>query len=384
MDASTLLLVNAVFNGFAALAWCLIAGLFRMAPVASWLMAAAHLTRILALRCNDCTVGWPAGPFVELASLATLSLLALSVRRMLRLQQRWRDIGLISGAGALAIALLSAWGSPPSPMIAASIAMTLLALLSARDIISGAGPGLAPLVTGLLALPHGVLAAVSGARALSLAWSPDLEPVFVQGGQASALMGWAWLIISMAISLSLAALLIWRLITRIEHLTRRDALTGALNRRALDAELQTLQALRARGHAHGLVLIDLDHFKRINDEFGHAAGDAALQHAVRVLRACLRELDLLSRIGGEEFCAVLPHTSLAAASQVAERMRGTLQAQPLHWQGRSLTVTASFGVAASQPDDPLGEAGLALADREVYRAKAEGRNRVCVLSGGTA
>jgi len=381
LDAHTLLLVNAVFNGFAALAWALLAGLFRIAPRASWLMAAAHLTRILSLRCDECLPGWGTTGVFELAALATLSLLALAVRRMLRLRQHWLDIALITGGCALFIV----WpglpvfpGQTHVPFIAASFGMCLLALLACRDVVSGAGPGLAGWLTTLMALPHGLLGLVAGARLFGLLAAPQWEPLFREHGHASALMAAVWLCLSAAISLSLAALLIRRLVSRIEHLTRRDAMTGTLNRRALDAELLTLQSLRERGHGYAIVLVDIDHFKRINDEFGHAAGDAALQHCVAVLRGCMRELDLLGRQGGEEFCALLPHTSLAAAAQVAERMRAALQAQPLDWRDRSLSISGSFGVVSGQLGDALGAAAIARADQLVYRAKAAGRNRVCV------
>ena len=182
----------------------------------------------------------------------------------------------------------------------------------------------------------------------------------------------------MAISDSLMALLVWRLVGRVEHLTRRDPMTDTLNRRAIADEVQLLQARRERGHAFALVLMDIDHFKRVNDELGHAAGDAALLHVVRVVRGGLREGDRLGRLGGEEFCALLPYTTAEAAALVAERMRAALQAQTLLWRGQRVELTASFGVAGGRANDPAGEASMARADEQVYRAKGEGRNRVCV------
>jgi len=382
LDAHTLLMVNAVFNGFAALAWAALAGLFRIAPRASWLMAAAHLVRILALRCDDCLAGWGTSGVYELAALATVSLLALAVRRMLRLRQRWLDIGLITGVCALVILLPVFPEYGELPLLAAAIGMCLLALLACRDVVSGAGPGLAGWLTALLALPHALLALVTGGRAFVLLAAPQWEPMFRQDGHASTALAAAWLGLSAAIGLSLAALLIRRLVVRIEHLTRRDAMTGALNRRAFDAELQGLQSLCERGHGFAVVMVDIDHFKRINDLHGHAAGDAALQHCVTVLRSCLRELDRLGRLGGEEFGVLLPHTSLAAAAQVAERMRAALQARPLDWRGHSLALSGSFGVAAGAAGDALGATALARADHLVYQAKGAGRNRVCVADEG--
>lgn len=373
-------MVNAVFNGFAALGWMTLAVVFRIAPAASWLMALGHATRMLALRCDDCLNGWPqpiGGALSDLAALSTILLLALAVRRMLRLHRRWGDIALVGALGAIAILTLSLGGSMRGSLIAVSLAMALLALLAGRDIVTGAGPGLAPGVTALMSLPYFGLTLLWIARAAVLAIAPQWDEVFVVGRRASPLMGWIWLVMTIAISVSLVALLLWRLIGRIEHLTRSDALTGCFNRRALNSELAELQRLRERGHPHALVMVDIDHFKRINDTHGHAAGDAALRHCVAVLSGCLRDIDRFGRLGGEEFCALLPHTSLDDAARVAERMRAALAARPLVWHGREIAITASFGVAAGQPDDPLGELGLALADREVYRAKAAGRDLVC-------
>ena len=381
-DATTLLLVNAAFNGCAALGWSLLAGVFKMAPRASWLMAAAHLSRVLTLACSGATADWPVWAediFLELAGLSTVSLLTLALRRLLRLGQSRADIGWVTAATALGIVAAGLLPRSHGTLIPLSAGMALLGMLATRDVISGAGPGLARWFTALLALPYLLLTLSSTARLVVLLAAPTQDPMVAQGRYASPLLGWVWLVLTMAVSVSLMGLLISRLIARIEHLTLRDTMTDTLNRRAIGTEMQTLQALRDRGHAFAVVLVDIDHFKRINDLFGHAAGDAALLHFVAVLRTCLRELDRLGRLGGEEFCVLLPHTTLAAAVRVAERMREALQARPLMWREQALVLTASFGVVPGRGGDPQGEAVLALADREVYRAKSEGRNRVCVL-----
>ncbi|MDY0748885.1 GGDEF domain-containing protein [Paucibacter sp. R3-3] len=375
LDAPTLLLVNAVFNGFAAAGWALLAGVFRMAPRASWLMVGAHLFRILQTTDAGLTAGWSSlavVAFEQSCALAAVCLLALALRRMLRLGRGRRHIALITGAGFLGIVLLFALQQRAGIPLVAAVAITLLALGGARDVISGAGPGLARWITMLLVLPYLVLAGLGIVRLAMPA----------QGGAVSAGVsagvGALWLLLTMAISVSLMALLVWRLVGRVEHLTLRDPMTDTLNRRAIADEVQLLQARRERGHDFALVLLDIDHFKRINDELGHAAGDAALLHVVRIVRGCLREADRLGRLGGEEFCALLPYTTTEAAAQVAERIRATLQAQPLVWRGQRVELTASFGVAGGRANDPAGEVSLARADEQVYRAKGEGRNRVCV------
>ncbi len=387
LDAPTLLLVNALFNAFAGAGWALLAGVFRMAPRASWLMVAAHACRVLALILGDLPDMWPpalADALLELLSLGAVSLLALALRRMVRLDSRRRDVAVISALSALGIVASELAGMRIGGLIALSAGTCLLGLGAARDVVSGVGPGLARWVTALMAFPYLVLALAAVARIVRLLSQHELDPLLEIGRHAGAVGSSLGLVLTMGISVALMALLVQRVVGRIEHLTRRDAMTNTLNRRAISDQMQTLQALRERGHGFALILIDIDHFKRINDDHGHAAGDAALLHFVAVMGACLRELDQLGRLGGEEFCALLPHTSVAAAAQVAERMRVALQSRPVVWRERSIDITASFGVVAGQGNDPQGETALALADRQVYRAKGEGRNRVCVAAEALA
>lgn len=147
-----------------------------------------------------------------------------------------------------------------------------------------------------------------------------------------------------------------------------------LRQRALGAEQQ-----RSRG---ALLMVDIDHFKRVNDHYGHLAGDHVLRHIVGVLRQRLRASDVLGRYGGEEFMVLLPGTDLHGAAQLAEQLRQAVQAAPCEWQGQRIAFTVSIGVAASAdtPADPsrTSEALLQAADQALYRAKDDGRNRVAV------
>ena len=164
----------------------------------------------------------------------------------------------------------------------------------------------------------------------------------------------------------------------VELAQNRDSLTGAHNRASLLADLREQLALVRRGTKPcALAMIDLDHFKDINDRYGHAAGDAVLVSTVRCLHAILRPYDRLYRYGGEEFLLCMPHFAIEAAASVAERLRAEVAAQriPIGAEGKTLQVTASFGVAALDADTPVEES-IDLADRLMYQAKAAGRNRV--------
>ena len=152
---------------------------------------------------------------------------------------------------------------------------------------------------------------------------------------------------------------------------RIDALTGLANRRAVEAILAA-EISRAQRFAHDLavVLLDLDHFKEINDSFGHAAGDVMLRAVSRLLTSLARQGDTVARWGGEEFVVVLPETDLAGAQRFAERLRRTIEA---HVVGEMHT-SASCGVATMLTEDTVEEL-IGAADEALYRAKSNGRNR---------
>ncbi len=156
-----------------------------------------------------------------------------------------------------------------------------------------------------------------------------------------------------------------------------DPLTGAFNRQYLCQRLG-LEMDRSRRYedAFSVVVFDVDHFKRLNDTHGHAAGDRVLQELVRLIKAELRDVDDLIRCGGEEFLVLLPKTGLKGATEVAERIRATVEAASFPYEGKRLRVTLSLGVttlgAANETEDVL----LKRADALLYKAKSSGRNRV--------
>lgn len=165
---------------------------------------------------------------------------------------------------------------------------------------------------------------------------------------------------------------------------RLDYLTGICNRRAIeDLAGRSIAAARRHGIPLAMMIIDVDHFKRINDEFGHEGGDAALIETVRRLRESLRTEDLVGRLGGEEFVAVMPNTDGAAALAAAERMRSSFADEPMHIGGGDITITVSVGVAVLDARDQQYSHLLRRADRAMYAAKTAGRNKV-MLDGVAA
>ncbi len=162
----------------------------------------------------------------------------------------------------------------------------------------------------------------------------------------------------------------------LARLAREDALTGLPNRRALDEALAREVARAERsGSPLAALALDVDHFKRVNDLHGHAAGDAVLAAVAARAASALRAGDLLARVGGEAFAARLPGADLPAAAEAAERIRAAVGGAPIEAGGRAVAVTVSVGCAALEPAEP-GPALLARADARLYAAKAGGRNRV--------
>jgi len=164
----------------------------------------------------------------------------------------------------------------------------------------------------------------------------------------------------------------------LQNLASTDDLTGLANRRALMAFANDAVERAHRDQvALAVLMIDIDHFKRINDSHGHAVGDQVLRHASRVLAAGLRERDRLGRVGGEEFVAVLPGATLAQARQVAERMRNAIDAARLIGPSGEVRFTVSIGVAGAQMAESA-DALLERADAALYAAKNGGRNAVVI------
>ena len=164
----------------------------------------------------------------------------------------------------------------------------------------------------------------------------------------------------------------------VNQLVREDQLTGALNRRGLEHALAR-EAVRAdrKASALCLALIDLDDFKRLNDGYGHQAGDCVLVHLVALIRDTIRGNDLIGRYGGEEFLLVLPDSGVEESSAVMNRLRDRLHERPLLWDSDRLRVSFSAGIAERHKGEDQ-DSVIARADKALYEAKRLGKNRVMV------
>ena len=168
----------------------------------------------------------------------------------------------------------------------------------------------------------------------------------------------------------------------LEELSKKDGLTDLYNRRYFQERIAD-EFSRARRYDFPLsfIMFDIDHFKNINDRYGHQAGDEVLKTIARILVQHVRDVDIPARYGGEEFALILPHTSLLNAAIVAERIRQQVMEEPVNFQGQQIDVTISLGVAGIPDNNPSSFHELIrFADDALYRAKQTGRNRTVISS----
>jgi diguanylate cyclase (GGDEF)-like protein len=379
-NSTTLLVLIAGLCLLASVAWLLLARLRRFAPQAALTMAAVNVLLCLGivLYVQRGQPGWPDVVAFEGSALLLMggfALMAAFGPVIAHEAPQWRAPALAYAGAATLLWILppySSWwlASSGSGMAVLNLIIAVEAYRRLRRAVSLGW-------TLLLISPYALLALMFGLRGLGAVLLPPDQLSLLHQSGANALWLWTGFLMALLINTQVAFLLVLRLVLRLRQLTRVDPLTGALNRRAFETALQAAHAAFARGTPYALVVIDMDHFKRLNDELGHAAGDAALRLLVEQVRPLLREVDAIARLGGEEFALLLHGADSAGAALVAERIRLQLHQLDWQWQGRSWALSASFGVAEWRPGDAGPEAVLARADAALYQAKRLGRDLVC-------
>lgn len=225
------------------------------------------------------------------------------------------------------------------------------------------------------------IALVTFAMALAALLSPPGSMRLFQQSTLNPAVYFIGSMAQMSLSFALVLMINYRLADDLRKLASTDALTGLLNRGSLEQAVGRMSALSATaGETHSVMMIDVDHFKNINDRYGHPAGDQVLRRLAVLMQAMIRRGDHLGRYGGEEFCISLPSTGEAEAAAMAERLRQCYFDMRIEWGGQELRGSLSIGVA----DSRLAGAELSMlvtaADQALYQAKRAGRNRVVLYS----
>lgn len=333
------------------------AGLLYAAPGGEWLgRLGIHGQWAAATAAIGFAVGF-ARDFLDLPRHAT---------RVLPLMDRLRT-GLLLAAAAIAV-----WPWPASRFGMAVVAALLL--------------------INLLMIGLGVRAGLAGNRYgwyFLAGWVPLTAATSVRSLQAAGLveiaandvylyaLGAVWEALALTLGIADRVLGFRRERDLARKLAEHDMLTGVLSRRAIERQLRALASeARAGGSGLGVLFLDIDHFKSINDRFGHATGDACLVAVAQRLLAELRDGDHLGRWGGEEFVALLPGASLENAHHTSQRILSRVSADPVAIVDGSVPVTVSIGIAVLDPLHDDIDSLLQRADKALYRAKANGRNRV--------
>lgn len=259
--------------------------------------------------------------------------------------------------------------------VASSLFLGAVSVLSALDLLKAAQwtPAVPAGGLGYLLLAH---AGFHATRAALTAYGGPL-PVLLSRENLQAFAYLESPMVVLALGIGFVIMTTERLQGELRRAATYDALTGVFNRRAfLDMAEREFARTRRGGPSFALLLLDIDHFKRINDTFGHQAGDEMLRSFTRLAMGSLRQGDLFGRYGGEEFCALLPETGLDGALLVAERLRAGLSDLVIEYEGNLIATTVSIGVAKGGGAAESFDAIVADADMALYRAKAEGRDRV--------
>lgn len=290
-----------------------------------------------------------------------------------RRQVRWL---VVAGSAAATAAAMFYWGTVRPDfawrLAAFSAGMCLPWALMIFDLNQGSrGPRRA--TRRLVSAIYAVCIVATIVRASDAWLDPDVSQVFSGGWVQSFWFAAAQAVIFFS-PFGFLLMTSERLQLRLDRLASEDELTGVLNRRAFLARALEMLATQPADEPSAILVLDLDHFKQINDRHGHAAGDAVLRGFAQTVAMQLRPDDLFARVGGEEFWLLLPSTSIGAAMQTAERLRVLVEAADTLFGPERLRLTVSIGVSAIKLGDISG--ALSAADRALYAAKSQGRNRV--------
>lgn len=367
-------------QGLVAGLWALMAWLrLSSGPAWHWALAAAAVSAGLVLiGLRDVLPVWAgfwlSNAIVLAGFMGVRRGVALFAHRPLGDAEQAAAWGLVMAALALALHQDLSWAVVSVTSIGLAYVMLRAASIVRRHLAVEFGKSVATACAAPFALIGGVFAA----RALIAVVLPQAVGHSLHADTAANVgIAMAFLVGGLLLQLALLALVFARLLLRLRHQSEHDELTGLLNRRAILQRLhEEGERLTRYGQAFSMLSMDLDHFKRINDRFGHPGGDAVLREVGRVLRQVGRSIDHVARAGGEEFWMLVPGTGLDGATQMAERLRRAIGEMRVDTPRGEVRLTVSIGVAVADRAGEAQEALMQRLDAALYRAKQGGRDRV--------
>lgn len=383
--AHTLLLVSALLECFVALGWLLAATVLPRFRCTSLHWSAFALLQGAAFFGYLGSSHWTGLSVYTLGNLLLLCALALQARGLqLQARQAPTDRGFVALL-ALSALVQIVWREPWQAVWRIAATSLLLGGICAWNgiillrCLSHKNSPTPRLLGAILSAPFILASMIFTLHTTAVLLAPGR---LIRNGRlhesVSMLGALAWLFISLGMALALVGVVLYQMQRKLSQAATHDALTGLLNRRAAD-EFMDQEVLRAQrqGTPMSVLMIDIDFFKKVNDQHGHAGGDHVLQTLARLLKARARATDLVARWGGEEFLVLLPDTPTAGAQEMAEQLRLAVEKAPLLWQEASVPITVSIGVATRSGGTFQASALVASADEALYQAKNSGRNRVC-------
>jgi diguanylate cyclase (GGDEF)-like protein len=339
--------------------------------------AAAAVLALLWMHLESVLMLLPAGAMMMFA----MSLAAMGVQRFYGEPASWLRTSLVTGTACLAIAFfIFGYDSAPLRILCFSIGQTVPMVMIARLVLDPRQGRINPgaRLAGVLSI---LIMAIFAIRAVGSVFGADLSYTHSSAGQSVTVL--VLIFLSMSLNFGFLLMAVDRLRNEVADLALLDDLTGVANRRHLMQRLVEECARSERsGAPFALLAIDLDGFKGINDTHGHAAGDACLQHFALMAQTRLRPGDMLARTGGDEFCIVLPNSSMREAALIARRVLQVCRDDAEACTGADIPIAISIGAAewtrevGAFPDRLIGHA-----DEALYAAKRDGKNRYALYDG---
>ncbi|WP_144211873.1 GGDEF domain-containing protein [Shewanella donghaensis] len=387
-NSSSLILIQVicVLCIAATVAWTIMVVPMRVAPSASWRFALANFSILLGMLLYIQRTDEPSYLHWLVADniiLIGFCFLRWGAQRLYHLKSSHRfDLMILLVTITLMLLVKPQTSSSAYLMIILSCSAATFFFMLAKDHYVAFKANFTAFATYWLVIPILIIGLMFLTRAFILMAYPDNVATYAAFNTKESIpILWTYIFLILMVNILIIGNTINRLVVKIMTLANKDTLTGLWNRNALQNKLDIEHERWLRDRvSYSVILIDLDHFKQVNDQFGHAAGDEVLKAAAKQLSSITRKIDYLCRFGGEEFVLVLSLTDEEKAFKVAEKLQQTLAEIKINWNGAVIETQASIGCVTIS-EDIAAEDLLQHADKAMYHAKASGRN--CIKSANS-